>query len=727
MEPGNAQLQLNNNNNPDSSANVSPLVQTQDTTNPVQAAEPQLQIASQPPEMQPQQKTKKKHVGLIIFIIFILIIAAIITIVIMSGVSNEEVYFNKDYQYLAQDEEKRYTIQDAPEDIKFFVSEDAIYEIVDEDGIVVSTDYSDYTISNPENYGKGKKYTISLKEGFFLSEQLAEATVVDFSIHKDESHEYAFNEDAKFVQPNEVTIADSGELMHSNNNYNVNDVIIVGDEQAPLSAYYIVEKNEDSYKIREAALDEIYSDLDIYYKRNANLDSIEYEDAIRDYVVSDIKNSKWFNSITKTVHAEPKISINCKTINDGIEIKVTVKINAGDGNDFMSVLYHDISFTITERLTIEELIDLSLTEWNVAFDITKKEDFSINFDHKLLNYNQLIGEDVTSQILEDIRNNFGSYTDEDHKEMPLSTIDIPTEVPGLSIFLGLKFSNSISAALKLEYKNSNAMNYVIGFSAGTSKDFTPIYSHSYIDNGATLKVAGNIDIKSGLKASIGVSFINTFKADISFEGGIYNKANLAITAKDSARSYSIENTMGTGLYAKIAVNAHVLMVDFSKELYSKEFPVYNNSWSREYPEKEEESIGQLEQFLQGDNHNNSNMEFRYEGTGSGKICTSEDNSVEFIYNNGKLDKVRLAYIYQIDTGIPELDDFLKTIIKFIIVFIDIKMQLFGRLIEYDNTIKIVFEFPASRADDATSVEGITNYDNYYAVKSIMMRNGYTCK
>ena len=681
-----------------------------------------------PPANNALQTKKKHHRWPIVLLVIILLATVVVTLIaVFSNKKNDEVSFHKDYQYLSTDNEGTYIIKDAPEDIVFYVSEDAEYIVSDENGDKVDTEHSGYSITNSGGYKKGKKCTIALSKGNFLASQLKDTSTVEFKIRKDEVKEYTYSQNTKFLSPNEVTVTD-GTIMNCGNGYDAGDVIVIGDKKTFSEAYYITAKNGALCDTRKAALNEIYSTLDVYYKQYADLSNIEYNEEIKEYIASEVKQEKWYKHLIQDVHAEPKIEIKLTPEEKGATVKITVKLKAGDKSSALGLDSHDMSFSISEKIIVEQLVDLSLTNWDISFDVTRKEKFSINFENKLLDYNQILTNKIADEIMDGIKNNASTGFDKSEKEVAIGKIIIPTAVPGLTVNLGVDLVHSLTVAMNLGYQSGNTVNFVVGFNANIMGDFNPISSFSHQDDEAEIKFSGNIEEKLGIKSAIDVSLINTIDAGLFLSGGIYNRAKLSVTTNTRDDVYSINNSIETGLYAKIGLEAKVLNFNFKYELFSKEFPLSANSWDRQYTREREGEEVEKEEWWQPRDETSEN-EFEYNYSNAFNTCSnandqSDGDSIKFIYEDGKFGGIEYSYIYYIDTGIDILDQIFRILLRLLWLASSIQFHTWGNFEEYDRIVKITFSLAPDQTDQV--IDGEINYDNYYSAKAAMLKKGYKC-
>ena len=245
-------------------------VQNINTNQPVQQI-PNINInqpIQQSPLQQNNQKPKKKRSGcltvFLIFIILIVLLVIVIKVLTKSKEPSEYEPFQKDYPYMALTNDNIYTINNAEEDIYFYVTADTKYKVTDEKGNEVETKLENNKITNPNKYEKGKKYIITLSEGKFLSSQLEESKKVEFKIKRDEVKKYKYSSKTKIVNNKDIKNIAQNKFT-SKNKYAVGDVIIIGTKDDIAEAYYITNISNNEYEYRNAKINEIYQELDYYY------------------------------------------------------------------------------------------------------------------------------------------------------------------------------------------------------------------------------------------------------------------------------------------------------------------------------------------------------------------------------------------------------------------------------------------------------------------------------
>ena len=157
----------------------------------------------------------------------------------------------------------------AATDISFDVNADDGFtsNVVDENGdnieITITEKDGITKIKAPINgYVEGATYTLTIKNGTFVKEELSKSNVTVFSVKREAKQIAEFKEDVKQINSknNQVEINDDTYTLKTSDNYNVGDIIIIDNE----SAYKVESIDNGKYVLTTPQLEEIYSELDYY-------------------------------------------------------------------------------------------------------------------------------------------------------------------------------------------------------------------------------------------------------------------------------------------------------------------------------------------------------------------------------------------------------------------------------------------------------------------------------
>lgn len=704
----------------------------------VPVTQPPIVPMVQPTNVQPiynqPVKQKKKGFGCLIFflILIFLIIGIIIFFSLVFKTDNKSKTivnkFSKDYDYLSLVNKEEVMIKNAKEDITFYVTSNAKYTLVDSKGKIVATEIKNNQIVNNNKYEKGETYTLTLKSGKFVSNQLASVKKVTFKIARSEVKEYKYKDTLIEVKPSDIKVSKNETTLTSSKNYKIGDVIAISDEDIISKAYVITANNKGVYKIRKAKLNEIYSELNFYVEEPANLSNYEVSKQIEEYVAQSIVKSAWYTSLVKEVESEPKLKVELSEIENGIEAKATVTIDANESSPLVVTKYHDLELSITNRLMINQLIDITLTNWDVSFDITTEQDFEFNIVNDKLEYGKTFSEkEVNRELVKKVKKALESsqYTDVSNKKVPVTTIDIPTAVPCLTVEVDLKLSSELNASIELDLKTSQSTNIVVGFDYGVNEKFKPISSYNYDFKGVEISLTGKAEYKAGLEISVTAEILNTVEAGINLGAGLYAEGETGITTNIGKESqFGVSLGYDIGMYLEGNLVAEFLNTKVEYHLFEKKFSLDSKKVEFVYPKAE----GEEEQKLIDENGMIVNKEEnRLEQYSC--VSSTEDESfakATYLYKNNKFAGVKVTEVIYINTGVEWIDNLLKIILKVFSVYRF--FETWAPIEYYEDGYYVYFTTTYTpkkwvEINSNKSKEDIS----YNDFKVEMVENGYTCK
>lgn len=679
---------------------------------------------------------KKKHGCLITFLIFILLIAGFVCFVLYLTKPKEQdvsIKVDKDYQYLAVSNDNEYMISNADSDIYFYVTSGNNYRVLDENGNEVVTEFKDNKIINPSGYEKGKQYSIELNDGSFVSGQLENTKKVTFKIMRDEVREYEFNENVINVDFDDIVLSDDSNSFVSSTKYDVGDVITVGESDSLTAAYVITSVDGNNYKIRDAQLDEIFSKLNYYYEAPADLTDVVVSEQFKEYVINNVKSSAWFSFIVDEVYADPLIKVEIDEEDDGIKVNVKIKIPAGKSSLLMTSKNHDIEIIFTQKLAVSNVVDITLTNWDVKLDITSGQDFEIKIENKFLDYSDAETEKATIELMEKLRKALeqDSYRDSDEKGAELATILIPTGIPCLNVKLELELVNEISASVDFGVKFGQTTNVVVGFDYGLGEEFEFVGSYDKEYSDVTLSFAGKIEEKFGVEVSVGLDILNVVSATADVATGLYTEAEMGIENKfGNGYSFDTNLKVENGIFLEFGVSAELGDIELSHKFVEQNWPIIEKEWNFS---KSFNQNGEV--ILDSDSeHGGTGGEYGYSFTQDKDrleqyscVDSIEDESYvkyKFNYENGDLKNIELIGAYFVDTGVESVDSFLKLLIRVIAVYCNIEYKVLSTYYENGKYSYIVVELDKEEFEQEF---GEVNSEDYYSFKIKMQENGYVCK
>lgn len=519
---------------------------------------------------------KKNKKILVLAILLLLVSLALIGIGVLNlgkdkNKNNVIEKINLDYKYLSVTDKGEYLISGADVNVSFEVTEGTNFKIVDEDNKEVKVKIVDNKIVNPEGYEKGKKYKLTIDNGEFVSEQLKDAEQVTFKIARDEVKKYKIKEDVIKVNIENIQ-ATNDKLIIPNSSYRIGDVILVYNGEEIKEGYVITGVDlEGNYEIEDATLEQIYSEFDFYYEESADLSNYEVVEQIKEYVIASTKNSSWYNAIIETVHAEPKIELEFKNVQGGIEVEVKVKISAGDNSLILNSKYHDFEFSFKHTLQVKTLFDLTLDNWDVKVQVTDAKAISFKIGNKLIDIDKPINNALVEKIQDAINNK--TNLDSDRKEFGLVVIPVPTPVPGLTFQIETGLVTEIEMTVSLEAGVSNTNVLTVGFDYGVGEDFKPSASNVDSSSEKTLKFSGKIEAKIGVKVEFKMDLVGLLEGGIGVAGGLYDETEVSTTlsSSDPVPKAILESTLG--LFVEVSLEFEIVNIEFKYTLIEKKLPL----------------------------------------------------------------------------------------------------------------------------------------------------------
>lgn len=685
-------------------------------------------------EISVNNKSPKKKKGcLTAFIIFILIIVGLVFLfkfLTRDRMKNIGVQYTKDYTYLGLTDKGQYIISNAPVDIVFYVTSDTQYTVKDKDGNIVNTILENNKISNPSGYKKGEQYTITLITGSFTSEQLSDTKSVIFKIKRDEIKKYKYRENVIKLKNDSINV--NNDSFKSSKKYNVGDVLVVENGSVVLNAYVVTNVSDNNYTVRDAKLDEIYSELDFYYESPVDLSNYEVSNQIKDYLVSSIENSAWYKGLFyERAYADTSIEIEIEQLENGIEANISVELKPGEENIFAALENHSITFEFTEQIVITQVVDITLTNWDVTFDITNSQTVEVKIVNEKTPFGSLTTKEADTDDFEKAMNALkdAKNGDEDDSEIKLASISIPLPVPCLNVSIDLKLVTEISFTVEFGYKVSQTINTVVGMDYGLSEDFKPIGSYKKDTSSASISFSGKLEAKFGLELSLGIELVNTVGVYANVSAGVYFETSLGIEKSLVDSSFTATAAAEAGLFLEFSLSAEIEIVDLEAKykFVDAKWPIISKDWTIEYPEKNEEYVG-------NNNGNNANNDISYAEVKDlleSNSCVRQESGFllkyKFYYNNGKFIGLDVIGAYIVNTGQAWLDSLGKFMALVMSVQEMIEHKVLVTVAEDDTYFYVRYHMGSKRASIELGNYGDINNIDYASFKAIMQSNGFTCK
>lgn len=687
------------------------------------------------------QKPKKKKRGcLISIIVFLVIIVGLIILVYNLAKPKkyeEQIAIAKDYQYFAISDENEYKISNAEEDIYFHVTSDAEYKIIDENGNEVLTELQGNKIVNPSKYEKGKQYTITLSEGSFLSSQLENTKKVIFKIKRDEIKKYKYSSKVVKANLNDLKFSNNNSFT-SNTTYKVGDIIIIGEKDDISTALCVTSVNGNTYETREAKIDEIYSELDYYYEAPVDLTDVTISKQLEEYVINDVKNSPWYAAIVEEVHAAPKTTIDVVPLDDGsVELTIKIKISPNEKSIIINPKNHSLELTFKQTIKMSSIIDITLTNWDVLFDITVGQSYDFQLKNKVLDYKDAEAKDATKELIKKIKEAIekNQHTDSASSESDLAKIVIPLGIPGLSATLDIELISTITISADFGLSGGHTTNVVVGFDYGQGEEFEFIGSYDKEYRETKVSFAGKVEEKVGVKVSVGIDIIGIINANLNATTGLYASATTKIgyTLGDE-NSFDVSLKIENGLFLDLAVEADLTITKYSHTFVNLKLKLVEKEWTFNKKYNEDGTlVGSESDNTSTDNNETSGAygtEIQSEEERLQRYScvdsTEDDSYVKYTYNfeNGKFKNIEMKGVYYINTGIDVVDQFLELIIQIIAVCLKVYYN-FGTTYYVEGNYHYIV-VPLDEKDIQKEL-GDINIDDYYSFKESMTNNEYICK
>lgn len=487
------------------------------------------------------------------------------------------------------------------------------YSLVDDKDEIIQTKTQKaakdcYDILPPSNgYEEGVKYTLSLPDGVsFNSEDLKDARTLVFSIDKEAVEKYEFTDTVVKVDTAfEDVIDDTINIEYLS--VNAGDIIFGQDENNEYVVYKITEiKDDGTATVTDPAIDEIYSDLEVYGEYVWDVDDIVSNPDLKIEIIENVKQSSFFDSLMLTAYAAetPRdgkfdVKITPDGDNNSIEIEITITLEPGENGLFGigELRNQQVSITLSAEVGLSTKCNIQgITNWDVSASVAT--DFSWKVDISL--YTDEWKKDSDLEGLFSEKNKFANLIDY-HKKVKTITeklnnltadvtggeiklfdwkLPIPS-VPGFYFSTEIKLFAKLDIAADVTIGQSNETVYTVGicFIRGDFEAYSNTYRSS---KDITLSLSGKAKAKAGIKLVIKATLINDKVANINLDPQVGLYADLYVTFPISELDEIDGNNFlysyfEPGVYFSANINAtlNVLVkkIEFSYELVEKKFPI----------------------------------------------------------------------------------------------------------------------------------------------------------
>ena len=487
------------------------------------------------------------------------------------------------------------------------------YSLVDDENTSIQTKTQKtskgcYDILPPsDGYEAGVKYTLSLPDGVsFESEDLKDARSLVFSIDKEAVEKYEFTDAVVKVDTAIEEVVDNT-LNIEDLSVNAGDIIFGQDANNEYVVYKVTEINSDgTATVTDPAIDEIYSDLEVYGEYVWDVDDIVSNPDLEIEIIENVKQSSFFSSLMLTAYAEeaPRdgkfdVKITPDNDNNSIEIEIKITLEPGENGLFGigELRNQQVSITLSAEVGLSTKCNIQgITNWDlsasVATDFSWKVDISLYTDEwkKDSDLEGLFSEKNKFANLVDYHKNVKKITEKLNNlaadvtggEIKLFDWKLPIpSVPGLYFSTEIKLFAKLDVAADVTIGQSNETVYTVGicFIRGDFEAYSNTYRSS---RDVTLSLSGKVKAKAGIKLVIKATLINDKVANINLDPQVGLYAELYVTFPISELDeidgnnflYSyFEPGVYFGANINATLNVLVKKFEFSYELVEKKYPI----------------------------------------------------------------------------------------------------------------------------------------------------------
>jgi len=478
----------------------------------------------------------------------------------------------------------------------------SLFELSDNDGNIMPTSTEtvskkQFRILPPANgYIPGEKYTLSLKDDvFFSGEELKDARTLVFSIDKDPVESYTFTENVTEVMDQLIHVSSDNLIVLPSEDFNIGDIIYGVDGNNEYIVYKITELLEDGEAlVEEPALDEVFSELEIFGEYNLSIDDILSNPDIETEIVENLKKSSFFSMLIKNAYANDLYSNNNIPIkvelttpkNGGLEIKVIIQLNPGGQSLFNidNLKHHQINIILTHLINPTVIanvngitnFDIGLktkTRSGIEVEITRQTNISNNGEP----YDNDFSDIFTSNRFKDIatyKRNIDAITEDlaeiinDGSVGEIKLVDWPIPILAgiVGVHVEVKCKLEFGLSVELNMGRSVEIESLTGI-AFVNKTFRGYSDFSVKEDkkASNFSLTGKFEAKLGLIFDIGLYVISDkfVKVSLAPEVGVYFEAfvTFPLTAPSDLEhikwSYAYSEI---GLYAKVDFHAKVKLI-----------------------------------------------------------------------------------------------------------------------------------------------------------------------
>ena len=544
----------------------------------------------------------KKKIFLSVTGIGLLIAAALFFILNFNNQNTLEI--NPDNLSIFEEDDSAYYLKKAPEDLSFEVYSDNAtdeldYTLVDEAGNEVETrvrqkDDHTYEIRAPKSgYEQGDRYRLELgEEVLFANEELHGADSLVFAVDREEMEHYAFTDQVVEMNQEIVQVAPDLIEVDSFDFFELeDDAILFGQNGEDEYVIYKISEiiDEDTAQVTMPALDEIYSELEVYGEYAFDFSDIIINPEIEAQLVENFKNTSFFSNLVTTAYAEEKDYGNIEVTleytpnpqKNSIEIELVVTLKAGEDGLFGKerLKHHEVTITLKSEFGTSAHIDIdNVRNWDVA--ASRSDSFywevDITYDPPVIDettsLSDLFNQDKEEDVKEIVRLLNEMTSDEVKNEILLFEQGVPISgIPGLIVSLEVNISLYFEIQANLNFNNDYSTLTTVGLMYRDST-FKPYYKSEYYTSGGKASFKGEMKSKAGLNFDLKTKLFHDNVAYISLkpEVGLYADAYVALTM--NSLNVDMDNSYGyfeSGTYLTAEVHGFLNTLIRQDEIHSE--------------------------------------------------------------------------------------------------------------------------------------------------------------
>lgn len=544
----------------------------------------------------------KKKIFLSVTGIGLLIAAALFFILNFNNQNTLEI--NPDNLSIFEEDDSAYYLKKAPEDLSFEVYSDNAtdeldYTLVDEAGNEVETrvrqkDDHTYEIRAPKSgYEQGDRYRLELgEEVLFANEELHGADSLVFAVDREEMEHYAFTDQVVEMNQEIVQVAPDLIEVDSFDFFELeDDAILFGQNGEDEYVIYKISEiiDEDTAQVTMPALDEIYSELEVYGEYAFDFSDIIINPEIEAQLVENFKNTSFFSNLVTTAYAEEKDYGNIEVTleytpnpqNNSIEIELVVTLKAGEDGLFGKerLKHHEVTITLKSEFGTSAHIDIdNVRNWDVA--ASRSDSFywevDITYDPPVIDettsLSDLFNQDKEEDVKEIVRLLNEMTSDEVKNEILLFEQGVPISgIPGLIVSLEVNISLYFEIQANLNFNNDYSTLTTVGLMYRDSA-FKPYYKNQYTTSEGNASFKGEMKSKAGLNFDLKTKLFHDNVAYISLkpEVGLYADAYVALTM--NSLNVDMDNSYGyfeSGTYLTAEVHGFLNTLIRQDEIHNE--------------------------------------------------------------------------------------------------------------------------------------------------------------